>query len=164
MRIMSLLAIAVALTGAPACFHPEFHDVACGADGECPDGTSCFEGTCSATTTPGCPVGQITSLSGTVHAPNGTLPLYDVRVYVPDGDPPELPEGASCTRCGAPPPNLAFARTGSDGAFTLRHVPAGDAVPIVIETGKWRRQIVVPVAACTDTALDAELTRLPRTR
>jgi hypothetical protein len=167
----SLLVIVTALIAAAACFEPEFHDPTCGPSGECPDGTSCVAGVCAApvepdaTTTPGCPDGQVTSLSGTVFAPNGSLPLHDVLVYVPqDGELQQLPEGASCTPCGAPPSQV-FARTGSDGAFVLRHVPAGADLRVVIETGKWRRQITVPaVPSCVDTALAPDLTRLPRTR
>src|SRR4029453_390693 len=43
-------------------------------------------------------------------------------------------------------------------------VPAGDNVPLVIQAGKWRRQIVIPhVNACADTAItDFDQTRLPR--
>jgi hypothetical protein len=156
---------------AAACFDPQFHAAACGPGGECPDGTSCVAGVCTAyvdpeaPTTPGCPTGQVTSLSGTVFAPNGTLPLHDVLIYVPpDGDLPPLPEGASCTPCGDPPSQV-LARSGVDGTFALRHVPAGEDVRVVLETGKWRRQIVVPaVPACVDTPLAPDLTRLPRTR
>jgi hypothetical protein len=42
-----------------------------------------------------------TALTGTVHAPNGTLPLYGVNVYVPRAPLPlpPFPEGVQCSRC-----------------------------------------------------------------
>jgi len=44
-------------------------------------------------------------------------------------------------------------------------VPAGDNIPLVIQLGRWRRQIVVPrVEPCQTTALTAEQTRLPRNK
>jgi hypothetical protein len=49
---------------------------------------------------------------------------------------------------------LVTATTGADGSFSLSGVPAGTAVPLVIQAGRWRRQFVVSsVAACTTTAL-----------
>jgi hypothetical protein len=43
-------------------------------------------------------------------------------------------------------------------------VPAGTNVPLVVQVGKWRREgVMIPtVAACGDTAIDGELTRLPK--
>jgi hypothetical protein len=39
----------------------------------------------------------------------------------------------------------------------------GDSIPLVIQLGRWRRQVTIPkVAPCTRTALPDELTRLPR--
>jgi hypothetical protein len=111
---------------------------------------------------------EATTLTGTVYAPNGETPINNALVYVPnDPDPSNLAaitEGASCERCededlGNP---IAAAITGPDGSFTIRHVPAGVAFPLVIRSGKWRRVVMMdPVEACDEQALDGEDTRLP---
>jgi hypothetical protein len=43
-------------------------------------------------------------------------------------------------------------------------VPPGTNVPIVVQVGKWRREnaFIGVVPACADTAVDTELTRLPK--
>jgi hypothetical protein len=110
-----------------------------------------------------------TKVTGTVYSPAGNLPLYNVVVYVPvagETQPP-IAEGASCDKCsGSQARGVAVALTDEAGAFTLEGVPEGDDVPLVIQVGKWRREVKIPhVAACTTTALDdPELTRLPRTQ
>lgn len=108
-----------------------------------------------------------TKVSGKVFSPAGNLPLYNVVVYVPvPGETqPTISEGASCDKCsGSPARGVAVALTDEAGAFTLEGVPEGDNVPLVIQVGKWRREVTIPhVAACTTTVLDdPELTRLPR--
>lgn len=106
-----------------------------------------------------------TTLTGTVYAPNGTLPLYGVDVYVPASDPGPLTEGAVCARCdqGLQGGALAQARTDEAGNFVLENVPATTDVPLVIQIGKWRRQITIPnVAACETQPLAANDTRLPK--
>jgi hypothetical protein len=108
-----------------------------------------------------------TKVTGRVYSPAGNLPLYNVVVYVPvpgEAQPP-IAEGASCDKCsGSQARGVAVALTDESGAFTLEGVPEGDNVPLVIQVGKWRREVTIPhVAACTTTALDDhELTRLPR--
>ena len=108
-----------------------------------------------------------TSVSGTVYDPSGTLPLYNVSVYAPTTALTAVTEGVTCDRCGllsgAP---AAVATSDAQGKFKLEGIPAGVNVPIVFQTGKWRRQVTIPnVAACTDTPLtDANLTRLPRNK
>jgi hypothetical protein len=53
--------------------------------------------------------------------------------------------------------------TGPDGKFQLKGIDAGDNVPLVLQIGRWRRQVTVPhITACVDTPLPAELTRMPR--
>lgn len=145
--------------------------------GQCGNGYVCTtDGQCQPTT-PGCTGLQCqvascesmgmppTTISGTVFAPNGTLPLYGVNVYVPNADPGPLPDGATCDRCADALPGDPVAQTQSDeaGHFQLVDAPSGDNIPLVIVSGKWRRQITIPhVAQCADTPLTADDTRLPK--
>jgi len=108
-----------------------------------------------------------TSISGTVFAPNGTLPLNGVTVYVNRDPLPPFTEGVTCDRCSTTLPGSAVAQATSDafGNFKLDNVPAGDNIPLVVTTGKWRRQITIPaVAQCSDTMVGAAETRLPKNK
>jgi hypothetical protein len=116
---------------------------------------------------PTCPAGVTTSITGKVYDPAGKIPLYNVVVYVPNGPVPAFTEGASCDRCATSVMNpVTSTITDETGSFRLEGVPAGENIPLVMQVGKWRRQITVPaVAGCTDTPLtNAESTRLPRNR
>jgi hypothetical protein len=113
-----------------------------------------------------CGSNPTTTVSGTVFDPSGTLPLYNVGVYVPNAPLEPVPDGLTCEQCdtifsGAP---LVSALTDTQGHFTLENVPAGVDIPLVIQTGKWRRVITIPaVAECVDNPLtDPEQTRLPK--
>ena len=139
----------------------------CAADGTCVtdeptcDGLACFQVDCASKGL------ADTTLTGTVYAPNGTLPLYNVTVYVPNAPVQPLPTGLSCDRCdnvlsGSP---LVKTTTDTAGKFTLTNVPATSDVPLVIQVGRWRRQITIPnVAACETMPLDAQQTRLPKNK
>jgi hypothetical protein len=113
-----------------------------------------------ACTTPG----TTTTVSGTVYDPSGTLPLYGVSVYVPNSsvDPINPALVCGCDAISGSP--LVSAITDTQGKFTLQNVPVGSNIPVVIQVGKWRRQITIPtVAECVDTPLaDPNQTRLPR--
>ena len=109
----------------------------------------------------------LTTISGTVFAPNGTLPLYGIQVYVPNQPVGPPKDGAVCDRCTDSIPGypLSLTKTDEAGKFSLVNVPSGANVPVIIQTGKWRRTIMVPtVAECADTALPPADTHLPKNK
>jgi hypothetical protein len=171
MRIMGVRSLcAVLFVGGCASHHHHNSDAGDGDATYVPDacvGLACFQFDCSTKMDPmGNPLPP-TTLSGTVYAPNGTLPLYGVNVYVPQADPGPLPDGASCDQCaaGLPGDPLVATVTDENGHFELKDVPATSDVPVVIQIGKWRRQLEIPaVAACTVMPLDAVDTSLPKSR
>jgi hypothetical protein len=78
-----------------------------------------------------------------------------------------LKEGATCDRCDASILNpVTSAITDESGTFVLKDAPVGANIPLVIQVGKWRRQITIPtVNGCVDNPLtDPQLTRLPRNK
>ena len=108
-----------------------------------------------------------TTITGKVYDPAGKMPLYNVAVYVPNAPVEPFKEGASCDRCDASILNpVTSAITDEAGSFVLQDAPVGANVPLVIQVGKWRRQVTIPnVAACTDTPLnDPQMMRLPRNK
>jgi hypothetical protein len=117
----------------------------------------------------GAPFGCPTSLSGTVFDPAGRLPLYNVVVYVPSEALAPIREGAACDTCDGNFSGRPIAATASDAAghFTLAldDVPKTADLPLVVQVGKWRRQLVVPgLAACSNNSAPEGSVRLPRDR
>lgn len=116
---------------------------------------------------PRCSGINTTTLSGTVFAPNGMDPLYNVLVFVPGGKPLDFEDGVSCETCeksvtGYP---ITAALTDHKGHFVLKDMPAGQDIPLVMQIGRFRRQIVIPsVTACADTEVAKADSRLPRNR
>lgn len=112
-----------------------------------------------------CGGSNTTTVSGKVFAPNGKDPLYNVLVYVPNGPLAPFPDGITCETCekstlGSP---VAVALTDTSGRFTLKDMPAGADIPLVVQIGRFRRQITLPsVAKCTDTPVADGTARLPK--
>jgi hypothetical protein len=124
--------------------------------------TTCTAGACAAQA---CSNGATTTVTGVVHEPAGKIPLYNVVVYVPNAPVPAISSGASCDRCGLTIVNpVASAITDTQGKFVLNNVPVGNNIPLVIQVGKWRRQLTIPtVTPCVENPLsDPDQTRLPR--
>lgn len=111
---------------------------------------------------------ETTTLTGTVFDPSGELPLYNVQVYIPNAEVEPIVDALVCDQCdadlsGSP---LVTAVTDTHGRFVLENVPVGQDIPLVMQVGKWRRQVTIPaVEACTQNHVhDVDLTRLPRSR
>ena len=146
-----------------------------------PDGGSACVNLC--TKQAQCTTGT-TTLVGTVYAPTDPSlgygspdPIPNALVYVPNAplDPLTLPDGGtpdggvevSCDQCSAGVSGSPLVTTYSavDGTFTLSNVPCGVGVnvPVVIQLGKWRRQVTLPnLTCCAQNSMTADQSRLPR--
>jgi len=114
-----------------------------------------------------CGDGQHTTISGTVYDPAGASPLYNAIVYVPNAPLSPFSPGVSCDHCGslASGEPITVTLTDERGGFVLEDVPVVDDLPVVIQMGRWRRQIRIEhVVACADNPVPATLTHLPRNR
>ena len=135
----------------------------CGGGGpnRCGSTAQCVNLQCKQVT---CPAGGTTSISGTVYDPAGKNPLPNVNVYVPNSTVQPITTGATCNACdsGITGNPLVTTLTDAKGKFTLTNMPVDANVPVVIQIGKWRRQITVTTAQCADTPVTAANTRLPR--
>jgi hypothetical protein len=117
------------------------------------------------TTPPACTGGTPTSITGTVFAPNGTDPLPNVTVYIPTTSVDPFPPHVTCPLVGAALPGspLVGAITGTDGSFEIDDVPVGTDIPLVIVSGKWRRQLFIPsTTACVKTPLPPSFAVMPQ--
>jgi len=111
-----------------------------------------------------CSGNATTSITGTVYAPNGTDPLPNVTVYIPNDVVQPFTAGVSCPVVGAPPSGSPLVGTETDvnGNFTLVDVPVGSNIPLVIVSGRWRRQLVIPsVTACAANPMPANFAVMP---
>lgn len=124
--------------------------------------------TCAACGYPRCEGGKTTSISGVVRTPARVSPdpLYNAVVYLPGAALEPFSAGVSCDRCGnVSGKPVAAALSDTSGHFKLDDVPSGQGISLVVQMGRWRRQVKLPeVVACQDNPLPEELTRLPRNR
>ena len=85
-------------------------------------------------------------------------------VYVPNSAVEPFTPGVACelageTASGSP---LVSTTTRADGTFTLKNMPVRAEIPLVIQAGRWRRQLVISnVSSCQNTALPATFAIMP---
>jgi hypothetical protein len=107
-------------------------------------------------------------LTGTIMNPAGTHPVYGAAIYVPSGPIAPFPAGVACDTCAkvyGGLPAIASTVSGADGKFVLDGVPADAPFRLVIQLGRFRRQVTVPpVGAAASAALEPALARLPATQ
>ena len=128
------------------------------SDGQMCTGLQCFQVACAD--------GGTTTISGVVLDPAMNNPIYDAIVYVPNAKVASIVHGPTCDHCTDVPSGspIAITLTAADGTFVLPNAPATSNVPLVIQIGKWRRQLTIPtVNACADNPItNHDLTRLPK--
>jgi len=119
---------------------------------------------------PICDARATTAVSGTVFTGARTSPdpIAGALVYVPHlptgTNLPPLADRSTCRQCApfAGIDVIDATVSGPDGRFVLSNVPAGSAIPLVVQLGGWRMQSTIDVASCVDNALPAGQARLPR--
>jgi hypothetical protein len=114
---------------------------------------------------PNCPAGVHTTVSGVVYDPSFQDPLFNITVFAPKSATlSALPKGASCLPCNDfYPAFYGSAVTDATGAFKVSNVPPGTNVPVVVQTGKWRKEFLIPsVTKCVDNPQPDKTFRLPK--
>ena len=98
------------------------------------------------------------TLTGTVHAPEGTIPISGALVSFAASPPEPIPDEVYCNDCVEIDCETPHVLTEADGSFSLP-VPSGTGW-LVVEKGQFRRVVEIDVAP-GDLALSGEQTRLP---
>jgi hypothetical protein len=86
----------------------------------------------------GCESGALdATLTGTVMAPNLTIPIRDALVYTVATPPAGVPDRVYCAECVEVPCGVVSTRTGPDGGFSLPARPG--ARYLVVQKGQFMR-------------------------
>ncbi len=99
------------------------------------------------------------TLTGTVYAPNGTIPVAGALVYVSSSEPEGIPDQVYCAECVELGCGTEFTHTSADGSFSLS-TSSGPGKHLVVQKGQFMRVSPIDVAA-GPTALAESLTELP---
>lgn len=103
--------------------------------------------------------GDDATLTGTVYAPNGVIPVAGALVYVTNDPPEGIPDHVYCEECVVLPCEVDFTETDVDGTFSLS-ANAGPGKYLVVQKGQFMR--VTPYAvAMGNTQVPEAMTELP---
>jgi hypothetical protein len=99
------------------------------------------------------------TLTGTVWAPNGVIPVSGALVYTSENEPDGIPQEVFCAECAELQCDDRFTTTAADGSFTLNTL-AADARYLVVQKGQFLKITPIDFNPGME-ALDDELTSLP---
>lgn len=99
------------------------------------------------------------TLTGTVWAPNGVIPVSGALVYTSAGAPDGIPQEVYCAECQELDCDDRFTTTAADGSFTLNTFAQG-ANYLVVQKGQFLRYTPINFGPGAE-ALNDELTTLP---
>jgi hypothetical protein len=108
-----------------------------------------------------CPGGGTTTIEGYVTSPNGVLPIPNAVVYVPNGAVAAFTNGVKCESCATASGNPLVSTTiDANGYFLLPNMPVSTPgkvvdIPVVVQLGRWRKQLTVQTTACTNNLVPA---------
>ncbi|MBW2277891.1 MAG: carboxypeptidase regulatory-like domain-containing protein, partial [Deltaproteobacteria bacterium] len=103
--------------------------------------------------------GPAGTMSGTVLAPNGAIPISSALVYISGSSGPEIPDNAYCYEC-EDMTGKNWTLSSADGTWHLDNVPAGQN-NLIVRKGFFQRQRNVTVEANSHLDVPAEYTTLP---
>lgn len=98
-------------------------------------------------------------LTGTVLAPEGSIPISGALVYLTQEAPEPIPAQAYCDTCVELDPGVRYTLTGADGSFLLP-IPYAGQWKLVVQKGAFRRVRNVEVGSDTQE-VDVSMTTLP---
>ncbi len=114
-----------------------------------------------------------TRVTGKVYDPSGAsptagannLPLPGIGVFQAAGALTTFSNGVACDTCTSlESPSITKAVTDATGTFTLTNVAPSPNARIVVQSGRWRRQVTMNVPACQTTTVPAGTLRMPKNR
>lgn len=106
----------------------------------------------------GIEIGKTASLTGTVHAPEGTIPISGALVYLAKSDPPTIPTGVYCDTCVQLSASTPYTLSNADGTFDLKAAPG--EYRLIVQKGAFRRVRPITLVDGAQQA-SAEATRFP---
>ena len=107
--------------------------------------------------------GALTTITGTITAPNGHDPVANAFGYIPLSTTPIQP-GVACELCATPADGAAAtATTDASGKFIIDigNVPIAATLYLTVNKGRFRRTTSIAITPCMGNAASAAATTLP---
>ncbi len=102
----------------------------------------------------------LSTLTGTVKAPEGTIPISGALVYLVPTAPDAIPSGVYCDTCVKLEVGTPYTFSKADGSFSLGAVSLGSQM-LVVQKGQFRRVRSINVTAGS-VAVPVAMTTMPK--